>query len=136
LQYVDKNKWESVTKRVWNNENQSFRIIHPRPPVSNYLHEDDLRIFSAFTDKRFLAHEWKGLVIAVATDNIPLHTKASTFTIRELSLRRFVKASCEQKVYLAEQFDIDYVYVSKFICKQFIRIDESEEGLVLYKYQK
>jgi len=133
--YTNRNNWALLEKRVWQPSTQSYYIIKPRPPVNSYMQEDDLRIFSEYEGKRFLAPAWKSLVIAAATENIPLETKPATFTIKEFSLNKFMKLSCEEKVLAAEKYEIDLVYSSSFICEGFVEVDTSEEGGFLYEFQ-
>ena len=108
--------------------------VSSNPPINSYLTDDDLRIFVDISKKRFLSYPWKSLVLAVATDNIPLQTKDSTISVRELSYIDFQNANCDEKKNLAVKHRIDYVYGQKIDCKGFTLVSNSSEGLLLYKY--
>ena len=75
---------------------------------------------------------WKGLVIGVATENYPLETKESTITNQFVRHSEFVKAECDEKLKIAKEQGIDYVYSWGFNCTGFKEVGKSEENLVLY----
>lgn len=129
------NLYKYIPNRI--TENRSIRLgqkVSSNPPINSYLTDDDLRIFADISKKRFLSYPWKSLVLAVTTDNIPLQTKDSTISVRELSYIDFQNANCDEKKNLAVKHRIDYVYGQKIDCKGFTLVSNSSEGLLLYKY--
>jgi hypothetical protein len=105
----------------------------PAPAVNRYLTEDDLRLFQSIKEQKFIAPRWKGLVIGVATHNFPLETKPSTITNKILLYFDFMDLNCQEKVTVAKQYDLHYVYSDPFSCPSFKNIGSSKEGLYLYK---
>ncbi len=108
--------------------------VSPAAPANNYLIGDDLVIFEGISEKVFLAVPWKGTVIGVATHNYPLDTKAATISNMVLRYDDFLRSSCEDKVELAKEFGVDYVYSSKFECRDFEELAISSENLYLYEF--
>lgn len=108
-------------------------VFSPASPANVYLQEDDLRLFSNFTKKRFLSVPWKGLVIGTVTGNYPLETKPATITNSVAKFGKFMEADCEQKEEIAEEHEIDYIYSYEFDCEGFEEKGVSREGFHLYK---
>jgi len=135
LSYTARGNWMYLKKYI-RQPNGTYQIIKPRPPVNHYLHKDDVRIFSAYKNKIFLAPSWKSLVIGVATNNTPLNTKPATFTVTTLNLQYFLNATCTEKNELVVEHAIDLIYAPEFFCDKFVKIDESAEGFLLYTYEK
>lgn len=114
-------------------DNQEYSFI-PSPPITRYLQPDDLKLFSGYTHKVFIAPSWKGLVVGVATKNYPLDSKSSTLTNNILNYSTFMQASCENKRDLIKRYKIDLVYSRPIECPNLLKfIGTSEEGLSLYK---
>ena len=44
-----------------------------------------------------------------------------------------MNADCKEKIKIAEEYEIDYIYSKEFDCKGFEEVGVSEEGLHLYK---
>ncbi|MCF7865590.1 MAG: hypothetical protein K9M11_03740 [Candidatus Pacebacteria bacterium] len=126
--------WHKLPLQAYiNNMNYSFI---PSPPVTRYLNEDDLRLFSGYTHKFFIAPPWKGLVIGVATENYPLDSKPSTLTNNILGYSVFLQASCDKKKEFIKKYNISLVYSSPVSCEGFLRkIGSSSEGLTLYRVE-
>ena len=103
------------------------------PWIARAFISDDLRLFAEIWQKRFLSIPWKGLVIGVATDNYPLDTKPSTLTNKWFSYEEFMNLGCDNKLRIAKDYKIDYVYSGEFNCKGFELINKSSENLYLYK---
>lgn len=113
----------------------SERLLVPAPPITRYLTQDDLRLFSGYKEKNFISNPWKGLSIGVATRNFPLESKSSTLTNKILKYQNFMRGTCVYKVVVARKFDIDLVYSSPFDCpNHFIKKGESSEGFILYEF--
>lgn len=113
----------------------SERLLLPAPPVTRYLTQDDLRLFSEYKGKNFISEPWKGLVVGVATQNFPLDSKSSTLTNKILKYQNFIKGDCVYKVITARKFDINLVYSSPFDCpNNFILKGSSSEGFNLYEF--
>lgn len=112
----------------------NFRIkqLYPSPPANQYLHSDDIYLFSGIKNEIFLAPPWKSLVLSVATKNIPLVTKPSTITISKINYENFLVANCNQKKYFTNRFKIKYVYTPEFKCDGFELLGTSSESLSLY----
>ncbi len=116
-------------------QQRNFRELVPAPPVTRYLTEDDLRLFSSIEGKRFISPPWKGLVIGAATHNFPLDSKNSTLTNKMLSYDVFMKADCEQKKSYAIKYNIDFAYTNHFSCPSFAEVGKSYESLMLYEFK-
>jgi len=106
---------------------------NPASPANQYLHEDDLKLFSGIQKKTFLSIPWKGLVVGVSTNNYPLETKPSTITNAFFKHGDFVNADCREKQDIAKEKGISYVYTYEFNCTGFKFIGKSEENLYLYE---
>jgi hypothetical protein len=128
--YTQRENWKTIT--LTNIHNGA--ISCPKAPANNYLTEDDLRIFENIKNKKFLSLGWKGAVISTATDNHPVVAKEGTLSAgEEKTVYEFLSASCKSKTNIAKNRKIDYIYLYDFDCPEFKKIDESKEGLVLYK---
>jgi hypothetical protein len=120
--YTERTNWISLAKL-------------PNSPVTAYLTNEDLDIFKVISGQTFVAPSWKALVLAVATGNKPLETKASTLAVKKFSYENFTKMSCEEKEAEIIKKKIEYLYLKKIDCDFLVKINQSSEGLVLYKYQ-
>jgi len=129
--YTNRDNWQELKLYSINSE----VIFNPAAPANNYLHQDDLELFSDIKQKTFLSIPWKGKVIGVATDNYPLETKSATITNSAGSFSEFMRADCSGKIEIAKQREvkIDYIYSQEFNCSGFELKDVSSEGLRLYK---
>ena len=110
--------------------------LTPAPPVTRYLNPDDLRLFSGFEGKKFIAPSWKGLVVGVATHNYPLDSKSSTITNNFLQYDVFAAANCDKKNEYIKKYNIDLAYGTSTTCTGFTEIGKSSEGLYLYSLNK
>ncbi len=108
----------------------------PAAPAVEYLQEDDLVLFSEIHNKNFLSIPWKGTVIGIATDNFPITTKPGTISNEQYLFFQFSSASCQQKINIALQKQIEYVYTPQFNCPGFSLKGISKEGLYLYEVLK
>lgn len=131
LFYTSSNNWEKLKLKSY--QTSDF-YLSPNPPANFYLHQDDISLFSGITKSRFLAPPWKALVVGVATNNYPLHSKASIITNNYLDYYSFIDSPCEDKKKLAKKHKIVYVYSNYFVCDGFTEVGNSNEGLYLYKF--
>ncbi len=129
--YTRRENWKDLVLIDKNSD-----IAFPKAPANMYLTDDDLKIFKDIKQKKFLSISWKGTVIAVATDNIPVLTKGGTITISSDAYRKFIISDCENKSKIAKESNIDYVYTYQFYCPDFKEINRSSEGFILYEFQK
>ena len=109
------------------------KIFNPASPANNYLYEDDLELFKEIKEKSFLTLPWKGTVIGAATNNYPLETKPSTITNRIARFSDFMNAECNEKLNMAKNKKIDYIYSPEFNCGSFNLVGQSNEWLYLYE---
>ena len=72
-------------------------------------------------------------VIGTATNNYPLDTKPATITNKLVRFSYFMEASCKDKIIIARDKNIGYVYSPKFDCEGFELKGKSREGLYLYE---
>ena len=128
--YTQRDNWKKFTPT----DPATGQFLSPKSPANNYLTEDDLRIFKNIKGRRFLSIPWKGLVIGVATGNFPSITKEGTIAIgSEYDYYSFINSDCNGKKSVLGEYLPDYVYLPEFNCPGFEKIDESREGLILYK---
>lgn len=132
LHYTSGQNWKKLILKKVN----SSEYFLPAPVANRYLHEDDLRIFSVLTKKRFLSLPWKGTVIGSATDNSPATTKEGTISVNSRILNEFIKGDCDQRWRMAYDLNLDYVYLPEFQCPDFKAIEQSREGLILYRFER
>ncbi|MFA7193964.1 MAG: hypothetical protein WC087_03555 [Candidatus Paceibacterota bacterium] len=121
----------SFTQREpWKN----FKTLNyePAPPANHYLIEDDIKLFSNITNEKFLAPPWKGLVLAVATKNLPVVSKPSTLTMNLVNYDQFLRLDCAGKNKIIDKLKIKYLYIPKSKCENFEILGTSSEGLSLY----
>jgi hypothetical protein len=105
-----------------------------KAPANNYLVADDVKLFAGIKNKKFLSLPWKGLVVAVATDNIPEVAKEGTISAGNISsVVNFLQGDCNKKSIMAKNLKLDYIYLYEFSCPGFTKIDKSSENLYLYK---
>jgi len=135
--YTERNDWQNLQLHSVVDD----AVFSPAAPANNYLTEDDLRLFSGIKGKVFLSQHWKGLVIGVATQNYPLHSKPSTITNEIILYNDFLVEDCSGKKDIVNEFEsdwemnLDYIYSEEFNCPGFKEIGRSEEELVLYKVE-
>jgi len=128
--YTQRDNWKKFTPV----DPATGEFISPKSPANNYLTQDDIRIFKNIEGKRFLSIPWKGLVIGVATDNFPSITKEGTETNgSEGDYYSFINSGCDIKHSFIFKYRPDYVYLQELNCPEFEKLDESSEGLILYK---
>lgn len=114
---------------------ESEQLLVPSPPLTRYLNQEDIELFSEYKGKRFISNSWKGLVVGVATQNYPLESKSSTLTNRIMRYQSFMNGDCAYKVAQARKFRVDLVYSSPFDCSDnFIFKGSSSEGFNLYEF--
>lgn len=111
-------------------------MVYNLPLANQFLHPDDLRIFSRIKNERFFSSPWKGTVISVATNNRPLTIKSGSISgpIQDYS-EQFGNYSCKEKLDFAKRHELVYVYIPSLTidCPNFQLKDKSEEGILLYK---
>lgn len=134
LAYTENDSWRGLM--LHSNDDPAGVMLYPAPTASRFLTEDDLMLFSSFTKKKFISPPWKGLVISAATGNYPMATKPSTVGVFNLNYDWFVNTNCKEKNQAAIDHDLSYAYSTQFDCPSFIKMGESSEGLVLYKFNK
>jgi hypothetical protein len=130
--YTQRNNWQELKLHPIDTDD----IISPASPANNYLHPDDMELFKDIKQKNFLTIPWKGTVIGVATNNYPLETKDGTITNSALRFRDFIDADCKEKIKIAKEHGIDYIYLPKFNCEGFEFIGKSRENVHLYQVLK
>jgi hypothetical protein len=105
-----------------------------RSVANVYITKEDIDLFKDIKQKKFLSIPWKGLVLAVATNNYPLVVKEGIVSTGDAkNLSAFLQADCKNKLSLAKSYKLDYIYLYQFDCPEFEKISQSKEGLVLYK---
>ncbi len=122
------NNWMDL---ILNNKDKP--VVFPSPPVTRYLIEEDLKLFSGIKNKVFISDSWKGLVIGAATGNLPLHTKASTISNNAFKYSDFMEGDCVYKNNVSSKYKIEYVFSSKINCEGFREIGSTSEGFYLYE---
>jgi hypothetical protein len=128
--YTQRESWRNLVLI----EPQSKLLGFPKAPANNYLTQEDLKIFKNIENAKFLSIPWKGTVIGTATNNYPVVTKEGTISMgKEDLINIFFDEDCVGKKNIAESLKIDYVYLYDFTCPGFEKIDQSKEGLILYK---
>jgi len=127
--YTQRDYWEDFSLK----STSDSMIFKPEPPANAYLHPADLELFKKISEKNFLSLSWKGLVIGTATDNYPLVTKASTITNVYVDSSKFFDENCANKLEIAKENSIVYVYSREISCPGFELVNISIEGLYLYK---
>lgn len=130
--YTRRLDWMNLTIKV-PVDNIETRIA-PVSPATRFLTDEDLTIFASIHGKRFLAEPWKALTVAVATDNYPVETKASTVWTRLVSYYDFIDMDCSAKKKIVDKYKIEYLYTRRIDCPFFEKIAESNEVLALYRY--
>lgn len=128
--YTNSDVWKHFTGRSQN------LIAHNLPLANRFLHPDDLRLFAGVKNERFLSSPWKGTVISVATNNIPLTIKSGTISRPTQDYPgQFKNSSCKEKLDFVRQRNIAYVYIPllSIDCPMFQLKGKSDEGILLYK---
>lgn len=107
-----------------------------KSPANRYITQEDINLFKNIKQKKFLSIPWKGLVIGVATNNIPLTAKDGIIsTGMSQVIGEFLGGDCEKKVSVAKKYNLDYIYLYQFDCSEFKKLGESKEGFFLYKFR-
>ena len=132
--YTQSNDWKNI-RHIYYTELGPWQAPI-EAPANNYLNRDDLRLFKNISQARFYSLPWKALVIGAATHNYPVTAKGSTITNFLFHDWVFLDSDCYGKDFIAEEFNIKYVYLPPFDCPNFIYLDKSSEGLYLYEYRK
>lgn len=129
LIYTESNSWGKFTAHPIGSD-----VVSASKPLANkYIHPDDLSLFSDIKNKNFLAPAWKGTVIGVATDNLPLAMKDGTISQPNQNyFSEFINMSCIEKLEFTKQRDLAYAYTPQFDCPGFRVKGKSAEGLILY----
>lgn len=128
--YTQRQMWQKLVLL----EPKTGLVGYAKAPANNYLTVDDLRIFSNIKNAKFLSLPWKGTVLGTSTNNYPVVTKEGTLSMgKEAWVNNFLMANCADKIKMAKNWDVQYVYLPKFDCNNFAEVDESKENLVLYK---
>lgn len=134
ITYTENDSWKGL--KLHSNDDPEDVMLYPAPTASRFLTEEDLMLFSSFTKKKFISPPWKGLAISAATGNYPMATKPSTVGVFVMNYDWFVNASCKEKDEASIDNNLSYAYSTEFDCPNFIKIGESSERLVLYKFIK
>lgn len=128
--YTKTDAWKHFTGR------SPHMIAHNLPLANRFLYPDDLRLFAGVKNERFLSSPWKGTVISVATNNIPLTIKSGTISrLTQDYLEQFRNFSCKEKLDFVNLHSIAYVYIPllQIDCPMFQVKGISNEGIILYK---
>lgn len=115
-------------------DNQEKLVLYPDPPITAFLTEDDLKLFSSFSKKRFISDPWKGLVVGAASGNYPVDSKVSIVSNNLISYEFFKGLNCANKKQVFLDLNIRYAYTEDLNCPGFIWQGRSSEGLNLYKF--
>lgn len=127
--YTGLNKWENLKLFI----PEINRSLSPAAPANKYLHPDDLIIFNKLDRETFIAPEWKGLVIGVMTNNIPMKTKPSIIANNYFNYRDFMNQDCAGKLEYLNSHYVNYVYSEEINCDFLMQKEKSSEELFLYK---
>jgi hypothetical protein len=130
--YTSNSDWDKLILVI--DKDQGIKA-HPAAPANQYLTEEDEALFKKFSNKRFISNDWKGLVLGVATNNIPMNTKSSIISNNYLAFFNFSSenSNCNIRRQIVSDLKVDYAYVNKVDCPGFREISKSSEGLFLYK---
>ena len=129
--YTHSDRWQHL--KLYNYTTKEYYL--PAAPANQYLQPDDLKFFQYKRHQRFLSLPWKGTVIGTATDNYPLCTKSGTISFNKDMYCQFMQADCQGKYRMASNLVIQYVYSHPFTSPYYTFIDQSKEGLTLYKVE-
>lgn len=127
--YTERDNWQKLVLVSKDGD----RTAMPVAPANTFLHPDDIRVFENLGPVKFLSLDWKGTVIGVATDAIPIVTKPGTISMNVGLLPVFAEADCQEKIEILKKHEADYLYWPPLNCPGLVEEDESTEGLVLYK---
>ena len=123
--------YQKLVLRV--NNGGKITTVNPAPPINRYLNDSDLKAFTGITKQVFISPPWKGLVVGAATHNYPMDSKPSIITDTWLSYNNFMSLPCDKRLETARNYNLAYVFSSKFVCPGFEFVTENVEGMGLYK---
>lgn len=126
--YTKINDWDSLKLYI----PEMDKSLSPAAPANQYLHKDDLKLFRKLTNETFIAPDWKGLVIGVLTDNVPMRTKPSIIGNNYFDYNLFMNVDCVEKQKILNFHHVNYVYTPPLDCDFLIERGKSSEGLRLY----
>ncbi|MGE5042081.1 MAG: hypothetical protein ACM3IJ_04210 [Candidatus Levyibacteriota bacterium] len=130
LFYTGSDAWKHFTGK------SPFMVAHNLPLANRFLDPEDLRLFTGIKNARFLSSPWKGTVISVATNNVPLTIKSGTISgsIPDYQ-EQFRNFSCKEKQGFVKLYNLSYVYIPSLVidCPMFQLKGVSAEGIMLYK---
>lgn len=130
--YTSRDNWMKLVSV----QPETGAVAQPKAPANNYLTPDDIKIFSKLNNPYFLSRPWKGTVIGVATKSRPVVTKEGTISMNYEKLSwDFESGDCVFKTNVAKSYGIPYFYFPSFSCPGFVKIEESNEGFALYKFE-
>lgn len=115
---------------------QAQRMYLPGAPIILAFNPDDAELLNQVQGKRILSTPWKGTILGVVSNNVPVITQSGTLTLHPGMYEQFMTMNCEERYIHAVSLMIEYTYTQPFNCPEFIDIGSSREGLQFKKLNK